>query len=116
MKKIFMGLMTVLLVIGLVGCGTGAGNKPKNVSDEVYKYGVAVVKAMDKYLDDEISAYDVAEKIFIDGLSFSTDEEVKIENAVIVIWEGMSRYPDDKEKTIEFRNELADLLNLEARE
>ena len=116
MKKIFMGWMTVLLVIGLVGCVTGAGNKPKNVSDEVYKYGVAVVEVMDKYLDDKVDWEEVGTVIFSSEVVYETDEERAIENEINVVWDGVIRFYNNKEKTIEFRNELADLLNLEARE
>jgi len=116
MKKIFMGLMTVLLVIGLVGCGNSKSKKPENVSDEVYNHGVAVVEVMDKYLDDKVDWEEVGIVIFGSEVVYVTAEERAIENGINVVWEAVIRFYDNKEKTIEFRNMLGDLLNLEARE
>ena len=116
MKRTVLRLMTVLLVIGLVGCGSSKSKKPENVSDEVYNHGVAVVEVMDKYLDDKVDWEEVGTVIFGSEVVFETNEERAIENEINVVWKGVIRFYDNKEKTIEFRNALADLLNLEARE
>ena len=108
--------MVVLLIIGLVGCGNSKSKRPENVSEEVYKHGVAVVEVMDKYLDDKVDWEEVGEVIFGSEIVYETTEERAIENGINVVWESLIRYYEDKEKTIEFRNSLADLLNLEARE
>ena len=116
MKRIRLGMVSGLLIIGLMGCGNKSGDgKPKNVSDEIYDYGVAIVEVMDKYLDDEVSADEVVEKMFVEGMEFETDEEKEIESTVVVLWESMARYPEEKEKSIEFREHLAELLNLDTR-
>ena len=114
MRKTVLMMMVTFLLIGLVGCR--GKSKPKNVSEAVYNYGVAVVEVVDKYLNDEVSWEEVGKVVVpAEEVEFKTKEEIDIQSAINDVWEYILRNYETKENVLESRNILADHLNLEVK-
>ncbi len=72
MRRYLSVLLAVCLCCGLLaGCGGKSGEKPENMNQEIYNYGVKAVDAIDSFLEADITAEEAEEKL--SSLSKSAD-------------------------------------------
>jgi len=123
MKK----LLSILLVIGMALCLVSCGSsKPKNVGNVVYDYSKLNIEIVDKYLDSEITggqAYNqcidaITSELYemVDAYSFTPEEkEIWIVLSQIRIYFETHALSDENESILEYRNDLAKLINVKER-
>ena len=105
----------MMLLVGLVGCASssGKGEKPSGVSEEVYNHGVLVLKIADSYLDGELTAGEVDEKMYeLKIVVNKEDGDQEVRDIIKQLWKNMTSTLKTDEDVLESRNELANKLNL----
>ena len=112
MKKITTLLMVLFL---LVGCSSGVKSKLENVSDKVYAHAVEVVEIVDEYLEDKVKWEEVSDKILNPEIVYDTYEEKAVEKVMLKVWEGIFIYDGNKDELRKTRNDLAEVLKIEAK-
>lgn len=106
-KKIILLAISILLLVGLVGCNS----KPENVGDQAYNSGKRAIEIVDQYLNGKIGKNEA--KSELSKIDFETDtvEESSIYRTILNLSYHFGAGSSDS-VILNVRNDLAEKLNL----